>query len=93
MCAVPPIPSAGWTGGSRGGEASAPWTLTAQADGQRAVLASGPGSDIACVAGEFIDVSVGVLNNGTVPGDSLVVVAAGTFSQTYGRMLTLTRAH
>ena len=75
VCVVPPIKSAGWTGGTRGGPAEPAWTLAAKAGGHSAVLASGHG--VSCEAGVFIGLSVALLHPEASAAAPLVIARAG----------------
>lgn len=77
MCVVPPIKSAGWDGGTRGGGPAAQqiWTLYATADGHKSVLASGRG--VSCEAGTFIDMSVAVVLPDEPSVPPIVIARAG----------------
>ena len=76
---VPPIPSAGWVGGTRGAAAAAGdvWTLSAKSEGGYTILASG--SNVTCEAGEFIDMSVAVVpsRSDNSASSALIVASAG----------------
>jgi hypothetical protein len=80
VCVVPPIPSAGWVGGTRGAAAAAAgdvWTLSAKSEGGYTILASG--SNVTCEAGEFIDMSVAVVpsRSDNSASSALIVASAG----------------
>ena len=60
ICHVPPTPSTGWIGALEMSRQRARRGRSALRQKQRAILASGSETEIACVAGEFINMSLTV---------------------------------
>eukprot|EP01052_Picozoa_sp_SAG31_P007407 SAG31_NODE_353_length_17229_cov_8.702160_11_plen_882_part_00 len=84
-CAVPPVPSSGWVGGTRGLGSERLWTLSAKSERGYAILASG--SDVPCEVGKFIDMSVAVLPRSK---DSQTLVVAKVGGKELARVLAPT---